>query len=59
MTREQKEQLLQEAADLKVPIVLDAIADVVLAYRPKPKSEPAKQRRKKRRRLEREKVRWR
>lgn len=34
---------------------LDAIADVVLRYRPKPKSEPAKQRRKKRRKFEREK----
>ena len=26
------------------PKALDAIADVVLAYRPKPKSEPAKKR---------------
>jgi hypothetical protein len=34
---------------------LDAVADVVLRYRPKPKSEPAKQRRKKRRKLEKEK----
>lgn len=36
----------------KTPKALDAIADVVLRYRPKPKSEPAKQRRKKRRKLE-------
>jgi hypothetical protein len=55
MTYEQKKQLLHEAVALKVPIVLDAIADVVLRYRPKPKSEPAKQRRKKRRKLEKEK----
>jgi hypothetical protein len=34
---------------------LDAIADVVLRYRPKPKSKPAKQRRAKRRKLEKEK----
>lgn len=33
------------------PKVLDAIADVVLAYRPSPKSKPAKQRRTKRRKL--------
>lgn len=39
----------------KTPKVLDAMADVVLRYRPKPKSEPAKQRRKKRRKLEKEK----
>ena len=39
----------------KPPKVLDAIADVVLKYRPNPKSEPAKQRRKKRRKLEKEK----
>ena len=29
-----------------VPKVLDAIADVVLAYKPKPKSKPAKKRKK-------------
>ena len=28
----------------KVPKVLEAIADTVLAYRPKPKSKPAKKR---------------
>lgn len=31
--------------------LLDAMADLVLAYRPKPKSAPAKERRKKRRKL--------
>ncbi|MGO9134898.1 MAG: hypothetical protein ACLP8A_12765 [Methylovirgula sp.] len=31
----------------KVPKELDAIADVVLAHKPKPKSEPAKARKKK------------
>lgn len=30
----------------KPPKELDAIADVVLAYRPKPKSKPAKKRKK-------------
>ena len=30
---------------MKPPQELDAIADVVLAYRPKPKSKPAKKRR--------------
>lgn len=27
---------------MKIPKALDAIVDVVLAYRPKPKSKPAK-----------------
>ena len=31
----------------KAPKELDAIADVVLAYKPKPKSEPAKKRKNK------------
>ena len=39
----------------KPPKALDLIADVVLRYRPKPNSEPAKQRRRKRRKLEKEK----
>lgn len=30
--------------DPKPPAVFDALADVVLAYRPKPKSKPAKKR---------------
>jgi hypothetical protein len=33
-------------SDPKVPKELDAIADVVLAYRPKPKSKPGKKRKK-------------
>lgn len=36
----------------KGPKVLDAIADVVLAYRPKPKTRPARERQQRRRRLE-------
>jgi hypothetical protein len=36
----------------KPPKALDLIADVVLRYRPRPKSEPAKERRRKRRKLE-------
>lgn len=39
----------------KPPKALDLIADVVLRYRPKPKSAPAKTRRKKRRKLEKAK----
>jgi hypothetical protein len=35
----------------KTPKELDAIADVVLAYRPKPKSKPGKKRRKMQKRL--------
>jgi hypothetical protein len=35
----------------KPPKELDAIADVVLAYRPKPKTKPAKKRRKMQKRL--------
>jgi hypothetical protein len=35
----------------KPPKELDAIADVVLAYRPKPKSKPGKKRRKMQKRL--------
>lgn len=34
-----------------VPKELDAIADAVLAYRPKPKSEPAKKRKKRAKKL--------
>lgn len=36
----------------KPPRVLDAIADKVLAYKPKPKSEAAKKRKKTKRKLE-------
>jgi hypothetical protein len=35
----------------KIPKELDAIADVVLAYRPKPKTKPAKKRRRMQKRL--------
>ncbi len=38
---------MSKAAPEKVPKALDAIADVVLAYKPKAKSEPAKRRKKK------------
>jgi hypothetical protein len=38
-------------SDPKPPKELDAIADVVLAYRPKPKSKPGKKRRKMQKRL--------
>ena len=34
----------QKRLGLEPPKALDAIADVVLAYRPKPKSKPAKKR---------------
>lgn len=39
---------------MKAPKKLDAIADVVLAYKPVPKSKPAKKRNRKRRKLERQ-----
>jgi len=35
----------------KPPKELDAIADIVLAYRPKPKTKPAKKRRKMQKRV--------
>jgi hypothetical protein len=35
----------------QIPKELDAIADVVLAYRPKPKSKPGKKRRKMQRQI--------
>ena len=38
-----------------VPKALDAIADVVLAYKPKPKSKPAKKRKKRAARIAKEK----
>ena len=38
----------------KAPAVLDAIADRVLAYRPKPKSKPAKKRARQRKKIQRE-----
>jgi hypothetical protein len=39
----------------KVPKQLDAIVDVVLAYKPKPQSKPAKKRRRRQRKIEKEK----
>jgi len=38
---------------MKTPKALDRIADVVLAYRPKPKSKPAKKRLRRRRKIQR------
>ena len=38
-----------------VPRALDAIADIVLAYKPKPKTEPAKKRKKRAAKIAREK----
>lgn len=40
----------------KPPKALDAIADVVLAYRPKPKTKPAKKRLRKRRKIAKERL---
>lgn len=37
---------------LKPPKVLDAIADIVLRYRPKPKTKPARKRQRARRKLQ-------
>jgi hypothetical protein len=39
---------------MTVPKILNAIADVVLRYRPKPKSAPAKKRQRKRRKIEKQ-----
>jgi hypothetical protein len=39
-----------------VPRALDAIADIVLAYKPKPKSKPAKKRKKRAAKIARERV---
>lgn len=38
----------------KPPKALDAIADIVLAYRPKPKTKPARKRQRTRRKIEAE-----
>lgn len=40
---------------VKTPKVLDAIADVVLRYRPKPKSKPARRRKRRKAKLDRSK----
>jgi hypothetical protein len=39
---------------MKTPKVLDRIADVVLAYKPKPKTKPAKKRARRRKKIQRE-----
>ena len=39
----------------KPPKALDAIADIVLAYKPKPKTKPAKKRKKRAAKIAREK----
>lgn len=38
----------------KTPKALDAIADVVLRYRPKPKSKPARRRKRRKNKINRE-----
>lgn len=37
---------------MKIPEALDAIVDVVLAYRPKPKSKPAKKRARRKKKIQ-------
>ena len=37
---------------MKIPKALDAIVDVVLAYRPKPKSKPAKKRARRKKKIQ-------
>lgn len=39
---------------MKTPKVLDRIADAVLAYKPKPKTKPAKKRARRRKKIQRE-----
>ena len=46
---------MTKAIPQNVPKALDAIADVVLAYKPKPKSKPAKKRKKRAAKIEKEK----
>jgi len=41
---------------MKTPKILDAMTDKVLRYRPKPKSQPAKKRQRKRRKIEKAKA---
>jgi hypothetical protein len=40
--------------NMKSPKILDKIADVVLAYKPKPKSKPAKKRARRKKKIQRE-----
>lgn len=44
------------SAPAKPPKALDAIADVVLAYRPKPKTRPAKKRQRRRRKIAKQRL---
>lgn len=37
---------------MKTPKILDAVTDKVLSYRPKPKSQPARKRQRRRRKIE-------
>lgn len=37
---------------MKIPKALDAIADLVLVYRPKPKSKPAKKRARRKKKIQ-------
>jgi len=39
---------------MKPPKILDKIADVVLAYKPKPKSKPARKRARRKKKIQRE-----
>lgn len=39
---------------MKTPKILDKIADLVLAYKPKPKSKPAKKRARRKKKIQRE-----
>jgi hypothetical protein len=43
--------------DIRTPKALDAITDVMLAYKPKPKSKPARKRSEKAEKIVKEKVR--
>jgi hypothetical protein len=45
---------MTKATPQNVPRALDAIADIVLAYKPKPKSKPAKKRKKRAAKIARE-----
>lgn len=39
---------------MKTPKILDRIADVVLAYKPKPKTKPARKRARRKKKIQRE-----
>jgi hypothetical protein len=43
---------------MKTPKALDAIVDKVLRYKPKPKSKPAKRRKRRATKIHREKQQW-